>query len=100
MGNGSKLPALEGMKTEWVAGGTAEVGWMIGANHGGGYTYSVCPKSEPLTEACFQAHSISFVGNQTTVRYLDRLLELKIPATDVSEGTWPVGSVWRVNPIP
>jgi hypothetical protein len=31
---GSKLPPLEGVKTEWVAGGVAEVGWMIAANHG------------------------------------------------------------------
>ena len=28
--------------TEWVAGGMAEVGWGIIANHGGGYQYRLC----------------------------------------------------------
>ena len=28
--------------TEWVAGGVAEVGWGIIANHGGGYQYRLC----------------------------------------------------------
>jgi hypothetical protein len=32
---GSKLPPLEGVHTEWQAGGVAEVGFMLGANHGG-----------------------------------------------------------------
>merc|ERR1719232_1928334 len=30
--------------TEWRAGGVAEVGWGIVANHGGGYSYRLCPK--------------------------------------------------------
>merc|ERR550514_2515597 len=41
---GSKLPPLDRVHTEWTAGGVAEVGWMVGANHGGGYLYSLCPK--------------------------------------------------------
>jgi hypothetical protein len=32
---GSKLPSLKGVHTEWQAGGVAEVGFMLGANHGG-----------------------------------------------------------------
>ena len=42
--------------TEWVAGGVAEVGWGIIANHGGGYSYRLCRREEggALTEECFQ----------------------------------------------
>ena len=44
------------MTTEWVAGGVAEVGWGIIANHGGGYSYRLCRRAEgeALTEECFQ----------------------------------------------
>ena len=44
--------------TEWRAGGVAEVGWGIVANHGGGYSYRLCPKptneNDVVTEDCFQ----------------------------------------------
>ena len=124
---GSELPAGESEK--WPAGGTAEVGWMIDANvrlpsftelahrrmlmlrvcvgwcrdpsqHGGGYIYSVCPKSSALTEECFNQHVLSFVGSTHTIRYLDGRPELEIPARDVSVGTFPPKSAWRINPIP
>ena len=73
---------------------------MLGANHGGGYLYSVCPKSQPLTEKCLQGHSLDFVGSNHTISYLDGRPSLQIPARDVSEGTFPTGSTWRLNPIP
>lgn len=96
---GSKLPKL-GVKTEWLAGDAVEVGWMLGANHGGGYVYSLCPASEPLSEACFQSNMLPFVGTDHIIRYMDSHSQLIIPATDVSEGTYPEGSTWRRNPIP
>jgi hypothetical protein len=43
---------------------------------------------------------LDFVGMNHTIRYLDGRAELQIPAQDVSEGTFPTGSMWRVNPIP
>jgi len=102
---GSELPVT--VKTEWRAGRTVEVGWMLGSNHGGGYLYSLCPAAEALTEECFQMGSLPFVGHSHTIRYLDNKTsghqnrtELTIPATDVSVGTWPKGSSWRLNPIP
>ena len=73
---------------------------MIDANHGGGYQYSVCPSALPLTEACFNAHVLPYVGTTHTIRYLDGKPELEIPARDVSVGTFPAGSAWRINPIP
>ena len=97
---GSKLPKLEGVHTEWLAGDAVEVGWMVGANHGGGYVYSVCPSGTALTENCFNAHVLPFVGHNTTIRYLDGRGQKIIPAQDVSQGTFPPGSTWRRNPIP
>ena len=95
---GSDLPV--GVRTEWVANDVVEVGWMVGTNHGGGYLYSLCPANETLTEQCFQMGTLPFVGSHHTIRYLDNKTELNIPAVDVSEGTWPKGSAWRLNPIP
>ena len=42
---GSKLPPLDGVHTEWKAGGVATVGFMLGANHGGTW---VSVMSRPL----------------------------------------------------
>ena len=70
------------------------------AQHGGGYIYSVCPKSQPLTEDCFNQNILSFVGSTHTIRFLDGRPELEIPARDVSVGTFPSKSAWRINPIP
>ena len=50
---GSKLaPTAPG--ATWKAGDVVEVAWTLQANHGGGYSYRLCPADEPLTEACFQ----------------------------------------------
>lgn len=97
---GSELPPLKGVKTTWFSGHAEEVGFMLGANHGGGYLYSMCPKTSNLTEECMAAHPLPFVGDHHTIRYLDGRAELQIPARSVSEGTYPAGSTWRVNPIP
>lgn len=43
---------------------------------------------------------LEFVGKTHTIRYLDGRPELEIPARDVNMGTYPVGSAWRINPIP
>ena len=44
--------------TEWKSGGTEKVGWGLKANHGGGYSYRLCPVGEggpgDVTEDCFQ----------------------------------------------
>merc|ERR1712048_1369639 len=43
--------------TFWQRGKTAEVSWGFAANHGGGYSYRLCPKPKnnmDLTEECFQ----------------------------------------------
>jgi len=93
---GSKvLP--EQAPTYWKAGGTAEVGWAMSAQHGGGYSYRLCPKGQEITEACFQANHLSFSSKNTTVRYHDgSRKDFQIPTTNlISEGKH-----WRRNPNP
>ena len=71
-------------------------------NHGGGYQYRLCPKSEEPTEACFQRHPLEFVGKTTTIRKSSGnkvAPDFEIPAMDVNVGTSPKGSSWRRNPI-
>jgi hypothetical protein len=55
--------------------------------------------SAPLTEACFQAHTLAFASNQTEVRFRDGK-SITIPATRTTIGTHPAGSQWTKNPIP
>ena len=46
---------------QWTIGSTAEVTWNVMFNHGGGYSYRLCPADEPLTEECFQKGHLEFV---------------------------------------
>ena len=97
---GSELPPIA-HPAKWIAGATAEVGFMLGANHGGGYHYSLCPKSSPLTEACLDRMSLGFANDHTTIRYLNkRLPEVDIPSRDVAVGTHPPGSCYRTALAP
>jgi hypothetical protein len=92
----------------WVAGGTAWAWWSIGANHGGGYQYRLCPKSKNLTNECFEEMPLEFATENYTIRYSASAGETDVvgapdvirKATKVSSGTKPSGSTWRRNPIP
>ena len=104
---GSQIPAPGGgvvAAAVWEAGGVAEVAWSLWSNHGGGYVYRLCPKNDaayPSEEECFQKHVLPFADNTTTVRSpYGSFEDFSIPARDVDEGTFPVGSAWRTNPIP
>ena len=91
----------EGDVTVWRSGGSAEVAWAIAAQHGGGYSYRICPKKagQVLSEECFQAHPLEFTGATHTIRYNDgSRKDFAINASTVSEGTKPAGSSWRRNP--
>lgn len=93
---GSQL--VPSTKSVWTAGSRVEVVWGISNNHGGGYQYRLCPKSEQLTEECFQRMPLPFASTQT-LRWRNGT-QLKIPATLVSVGTVPDGSSWAMNPVP
>ena len=82
----------------WKSGELVNVSWSITANHGGGYQYRICPKSENLTEDCFQKTPLQFVGLQSFV-WGDGT-QVFFEGTYVSEGTVPEGSTWAMNPIP
>lgn len=83
----------------WMVGSTVEVAWDLWANHGGGYQYRLCPKSELLTEECFQQMPLPFANTTQRLR-LGSGKEFEIPATFVSAGTLPQESTWAMNPVP
>jgi hypothetical protein len=80
-----------------------EAEWSIYANHGGGYSYRLCKKVEgqPMTEECYQQGHLDFATDTTEIRYTDSSVKpFLINATTTSEGTYPLKSQWRKNPIP
>ncbi len=86
-------------------GGIAEVTWHIRNNHGGGYSYRLCPLPDnftDLTEECFQQTPLDFViGEQSIVFPNGTMLKLRVDQTTfVNEGTTPYGSMWSLIPMP
>ena len=100
---GSKLPQMPPQAT-WQAGGIAEVGWTVMANHGGGYSYRLSPADEPLTEENFRRTPLDFTG--LSVLRWDGDHETQLPFDSEARGwqtrvgTTPEGSMWRKSPIP
>ena len=68
------------------------------ANHGGGYSYRLCPAPESeddvVTEECFQKTPLMFHGDTQWVQYGDMGPNTTFRANRTTEGTWPVGSQW------
>ncbi|CAJ1443282.1 unnamed protein product [Effrenium voratum] len=106
--DGVDLPANE--PTQWPKGSVQEVAWAIAANHGGGYSYRLCPKSGDVSEECFQRHVLKFVGDTQWLIYgnvtqmgesiASEMPRLALPLKRVTEGTFPKGSEWARNPVP
>ena len=71
---------------------------------GGGYSYRLCPASEPLTESCFQAHALDFSGNSSLrwggIGGERTYFDSAALGWQVSEGTVPENSMWCKIPIP
>jgi len=90
------------ISTEWKLGGTAEVGWGIIANHGGGYSYRLCkaPEEGVVTEECFQQMPLNFHGDMQWVQYGEDGEKVEFLANRTRTGTFPEGSQWSKNPIP
>jgi hypothetical protein len=71
MGQGDdpiKLP--KGRPTVWARGSVVEVAWGMWANHGGGYSYRICPLDN-ASEACFQRHPLDFVNELQYLQHLN-----------------------------
>jgi len=104
--DGVELP--EHQPTVWRKGTIQEVAWAITANHGGGYSYRLCPKDANISEACFQRTVLRFAGNKQWLQYGNMMQagipintsRYELPLVKVTEGTHPVGSEWVRNPIP
>lgn len=84
---------------QWKIGGQAEVVWQPENNHGGGYSWRLCPAVETLTEECFQKHPLNFVQDQQGIVFQNGTMK-RIQGTFVTEGTYPAGSMWSTLPIP
>jgi len=94
------------VETEVTAGQELDMHWTPKANHGGGYSYRLCKTPEDgdmtkLTEECFQAGHLDFVGKTSWVQYGDDPgTRIPFEATRSRNETFPVGSQWTMNPIP
>jgi hypothetical protein len=92
----------------WEAGSKVTTGWSIRANHGGGYQYRLCPLGDMLDEACFFKIPLPFdteagqilQWSTNTSRKPEDQKQFHIPGTYVSNGTFPAGSTWAMNPLP
>ena len=99
--NGTSLGRLE-TGVEWTIGTEAEVTFQISNNHGGGYSYRLCPRqntTQELSEACFQSHPLEFNTEKQAI-YFKNGTSLPILGQFVTEGTTPKGSMWSMIPIP
>lgn len=95
---GTTLPELpSGVK--WKIGGEGEVSWQVRNNHGGGYSYRLCPASEKLTEACFKAHQLDFVPEKAGLLFEDGSRMSIKPVHVAGNVTNPPGSMWARIPV-
>jgi len=83
----------------WKIGGQAEVTWQVENNHGGGYSYRLCPVEEDLTEDCFKKYPLDFVEDGQAIVFQNGTL-LPVEGVFVRNGTFPKGSQWSRIPIP
>jgi len=96
--NGTLLKPLDN-GVQWKIGGEGEVTWQNENNHGGGYSWRLCPADERLTEACFQKNQLEFVQDQQGIVFKNGTVKL-IEGTFLTEGTHPPGSMWSTLPLP
>merc|ERR1719401_3332275 len=85
--------------TMWKLGSAVQVAWAIAANHGGGYSYRLCKKTETVSEKCFQRTPLKFAGNTSFIIQPDGST-FEFPMTKVTIGTGPSASEWARDPVP
>merc|ERR1711920_503526 len=88
--------------TEWQIGSIQDVVWTSKGGHRGGYTYRLCKMPEggrgSIEEECFTKNVLKFATNFTMIKAMNWKGEgewERFDQTDLSEGTYPEGSVWR-----
>lgn len=97
---GSRVLPYAPSGTVWYVGTTVEVSWGITYNHGGGYSYRLCPRGEALTEECFRKLPLEFDRTRQALLWNNGTSRFALNGTFVDTGTTPVGSVWARNPVP
>lgn len=105
--DGITLPKSSAVR--WKRGSTQEVAWAMLANHGGGYSYRLCPNmGGVVSEECFQQHQLDFAGTKQWLRFrqfqqwdkLATIPDIELDRVTVNVGTYPSGSQWARNPVP
>ena len=93
-----ELPSSEPAQV-WERGKTAEVAFAVRNNHGGGYSYRICPTDGHVNETCFQNHQLDFAGDTSDILFANgtRVAFKRITTRD---GTFPPNSEWARNPVP
>jgi hypothetical protein len=95
---------MPGPTTIWPQGSKQEVAVSVNANHGGGYSYRLCPKPgkfEQLTEECFQRHPLKLSGDIQWIQWgANTSGRVAVKALRVDEGTNPSRSQWTRFPMP
>merc|ERR1712010_402087 len=88
--------------TEWQIGSIQDVVWTSTGSHRGGYTYRLCKMPEggrtAITEECFTKNVLEFATSFTMIKGMNKNGKgkwEKFEQTDLREGTFPEGSVWR-----
>lgn len=88
-------------RTRWQKGSVVEAANILYSNHAGGYSYRLCKQSQNLTEECFQAGHLDFVGDNHIIQWgPNKSTRKTIPAVYTTNGTYPAGSMWARGPIP
>jgi hypothetical protein len=95
---GSKVLPPRPTGIVWRAGADVEAKWSVRANHGGGYSYRLCPRSSPLTEDCMQNNPIPFAGKMA-LEWANGT-RISIEGRYLVSGTQPEGSMWAMMPLP
>jgi hypothetical protein len=71
----------------WQSGERAEVKLSVRANHGGGWSFRLCPADEPLTEKCMQQTPLDFAA-RTWLEFRNGS-RVEINALYLTTGTFP-----------
>lgn len=89
-------------RTHWQRGSVVEAAYILYSNHAGGYGYRLCKSAGAnVTEECFKAGHLDFVGDSHIIQWgPDKSTRKMIPAVYTSNGTHPPGSMWARGPIP
>ena len=96
--DGTALPPMP-TGVVWKLGGNGTVAWNVRNNHGGGYSYRLCPADEPLSEECFRRTPLDFWEDAQAILYPDGSRR-PVRGTFLRDGTSPPNSHWSALPIP